>query len=1120
MRRSKDQTIATSPISAAGTSTSSGIGGGLTFSAYGHGTTPSAGPGMRTGGGMGDENRGYNMSNGLGLSRPGMQSSTSENHIGSQKQHPFASSSAYANNRAGASSRPGMAQQSMSDYPQNAAPGPSPGNIPRPGSASRSFSANASQHVGIGNNVSSRPQQAHSRQRSRGGSEGPQITSSSSISIGPHRTADDAAKDTPRIHWRALRSEDVEGGRGNDNPFLPVRADFHPKRNQARQKLATLPKNRFKDLASDVFYELNRRFPDFEREVLAERPRQDASESLLPRSNTESPVSAYPPTAAPPSHRPANSSSQPRQAFQASNEVVVPKKSTIAEEVIQVPFARHSHVDSDETESPPSDADRQQQANGQDMIEGETRRRSKRLSNQGRRSATGMREYEERLESPDSENNDPLQQQQSSRNLRPSSRENFRPSSVASDNETRPLESTNGGPSFNASSTSSELLRERKARTDLEAKIAGMERRLASMQKEVDGSIKREEWERNRAKELEDEIRSHKDRAGTLAENVRLLQRDFDAAKASNEQENQRNEGRRREEQAELSMWKDRYRVMEDDLAHHREQIRSLGSRRDQKEHDDAIKELRNELEVLMEELSSLAVRNEELLSDKEEDAAIIRRLQGESQEYKRRWEATKTDLRNLKATQDHMPASADGNIADIHVTQFQNAIDSLLQAARSSQPSSVLSSMKEVVVAISEISEDVRAFEREPNFHVDSSKLENLKHQSSSTLNNLMAAARSHATSSGLLPISLIDAAAGHVSVNVVELIKLLKIRKTVKPSISSASVGRRSFSDMSEARRRSSGVIKPAERTPSLAASEEADLSDHRDSRSEDGLLGPHHAMAHTEQYPPGSHGLIHGNLSKLSPNTSPQRQMRSGSAVSFTSSIGKHSDAFDLERKGSSAGFKPNNVHSATSNDYQQRQQARDDDYADPVETVVPVAQPGPSSEQDHLPPGFVRAPALDNSSAGTEFSETSDSTPAVVETAPSSFAHHAPPREEWESVKPYLSQQSSALVNAIQQLLAEIRSGNNPATSTNNNSRLSEHLSQVIAISSSIVDVSANAMPEHHRDEGQPLLDDMMNSTERLSEHQNSVDFSKNVRQAIASAAFGMAKSLRALMKLNA
>ncbi len=46
-------------------------------------------------------------------------------------------------------------------------------------------------------------------------------------------------------------------------PFLPVREDFHPKRNQARQKLATLPQPRFKDLSSDVYYELGRRFPEF-----------------------------------------------------------------------------------------------------------------------------------------------------------------------------------------------------------------------------------------------------------------------------------------------------------------------------------------------------------------------------------------------------------------------------------------------------------------------------------------------------------------------------------------------------------------------------------------------------------------------------------------------------------------------------------------------------------------------------------------------------------------------------------------------------------------------------------------------------------------------------------------
>jgi hypothetical protein len=53
-------------------------------------------------------------------------------------------------------------------------------------------------------------------------------------------------------------------------PFLPVRDDFHPKRNQARQKLATLPKARFKDLSGDVYFELGRRYPEFrEPEVRA-----------------------------------------------------------------------------------------------------------------------------------------------------------------------------------------------------------------------------------------------------------------------------------------------------------------------------------------------------------------------------------------------------------------------------------------------------------------------------------------------------------------------------------------------------------------------------------------------------------------------------------------------------------------------------------------------------------------------------------------------------------------------------------------------------------------------------------------------------------------------------------
>jgi hypothetical protein len=46
-----------------------------------------------------------------------------------------------------------------------------------------------------------------------------------------------------------------------NQPFLVPKENFHPKRNQARQKLATLPPGRFKELAADVLYEIERRYP-------------------------------------------------------------------------------------------------------------------------------------------------------------------------------------------------------------------------------------------------------------------------------------------------------------------------------------------------------------------------------------------------------------------------------------------------------------------------------------------------------------------------------------------------------------------------------------------------------------------------------------------------------------------------------------------------------------------------------------------------------------------------------------------------------------------------------------------------------------------------------------------
>lgn len=359
------------------------------------------------------------------------------------------------------------------------------------------------------------------------------------------------------------------------------------------------------------------------------------------------------------------------------------------------------------------------------------------------------------------------------------------------------------------------------------------------------------------------------------------------------------------------------------------------------------------------------------------------------------------------------MPASPDGNIADIHVTQFQNAIDSLLQAARyvtstnirstvsdcimnrSSQPSSVLSAMKEVVVAISEISEDVKAFEREPNFHVDDTKLESLKHQSSATLNNLMSAARSHATSSGLSPISLIDAAAGHVSTYVVDLIKLLKIRKTVKPSVSSTSIGRRSFSDMNEARRRSSGAIQTLNTASSMASGNDTD-DDQDDDRSDNGLLSPSRALHHAEQLPSSSQTTSYGYSPKPSFGGSPQRQARSGSAVSFASSVGQRSDAFDLERKASVAGTKVNLAPAISAEPQGYGHPIEEKEEADPVETVLPPLPTRPGA-RSQMAPGAIQAAS-------------------PVETSSSSFAQQpTPTKEDWDNAKVSRADPESSLIS---------------------------------------------------------------------------------------------------------
>lgn len=131
----------------------------------------------------------------------------------------------------------------------------------------------------------------------------------------------------------------------------------------------------------------------------------------------------------------------------------------------------------------------------------------------------------------------------------------------------------------------------------------------------------------------------------------------------------------------------------------------------------------------------------------------------------------------------DQIPVSNDGGVLDIHVTAFLSSIDALLTAGRSNAPTRVLTPMKSVVNAVTSILEDVRNFERRPQReHPDVDALRTLCERAETTLSNLVAASKTHATSSGLSPVSLLDAAASHVSATITEVCKIVCIRKATQ--------------------------------------------------------------------------------------------------------------------------------------------------------------------------------------------------------------------------------------------------------------------------------------------------------------------------------------------------
>jgi hypothetical protein len=251
------------------------------------------------------------------------------------------------------------------------------------------------------------------------------------------------------------------------------------------------------------------------------------------------------------------------------------------------------------------------------------------------------------------------------------------------------------------------------------------------------------------------------------------------------------------------------------------------------------VEQLRNDMENLFNDLSDLSRRNDDLLAEKDNDMASIRELDIQLREYKRKYEQAKTELRSSRATSqlymqgvkqdrsvDQLPVSPDGGLLDIHVTAFLSGIDSLLTAGRSNAPSSVLSPMKSIVHAATSLIDDARAFDNSPardQLDIEHGTISSLCERAEATLSNLVTASRTHSTSSGMSPVSLLDAAASHLSATITDLGKTINIRKASKaeqdrfnsPTTSSSSNGFPSMKSIEEVRNGSPSHMRKASTT-----------------------------------------------------------------------------------------------------------------------------------------------------------------------------------------------------------------------------------------------------------------------------------------------------------------
>ncbi|KAJ9636238.1 component of the polarisome [Coniosporium tulheliwenetii] len=530
--------------------------------------------------------------------------------------------------------------------------------------------------------------------------------------------------------------------------LLPI-PKFHPKRNQARQKLSTLPLERFRQLATDVFFELERRFPRFAggepSRAPSPAPSTASSNRSAPRANGGPPPGWRGPRpgagtgAVPPPQQYRNGPSQSPgvpgslaigegtgqgggnvygrplpKTFQSNT--IVPNKSTMVEDDDSV-----SGVDEED--------DARSEAFG--------------LETDGQR--------------------------------------NSELATLSQEKEKEIME-----------------LRERVA--GLEGKVGSLETTLKDKDEEVErlttqgknqesaSDAEKEQW-MSLQRGLESKLEEAQNLNASLRSEIEKLR--SESSTTERDLRSQIEEARRTAIPAPAppappppmeGNWQKRYLELERELF----------------EQQQVTEDVRREASQFLTEMRALSERSDAALEKEEKLQHKANSLEEELQQWKSRYAKAKTQLRTLRASsmglslqnptsslyvRDGSLMGINGLVKDVHVTKFQLSIDELLQAARQANAQAVLDCMKTIVICVRNITSDVDAADSSRS-SMDSTETPRshtkLKARVSATANNLITASKNHAAASGLSPVSLLDAAASHLATAVIELVRAVKIRPT----------------------------------------------------------------------------------------------------------------------------------------------------------------------------------------------------------------------------------------------------------------------------------------------------------------------------------------------------